>query len=73
MEIGSFTSSRDGTALLWNVETGEQISQLPLPETLEDASLYRGEPEEIERVINGGNLEHKKYQHMQSIVFFALW
>ncbi len=63
------TSSRDGTALLWNVETGEQISPLPLPDTLEDASLYRGEPEEIERVLNGGNLQWKKYQHMQSIVF----
>ena len=63
------TSSRDGTALLWNVETGEQISPLPLPETLEDVSLYRGEPQEIERVINGGNLEYKKYRHMQSIVF----
>jgi len=63
------TSSRDGTALLWNVETGEQISPLPLPETLEDASLYRGEPDEIERVINGGNLQWKDGQHMQSIVF----
>ncbi len=63
------TSSRDGTARLWNVETGEQISPLPLPETLEDASLYRGEPQEIERVINGGNLQYKEYQHMQSIVF----
>ncbi|MCY4403660.1 MAG: WD40 repeat domain-containing protein [Candidatus Poribacteria bacterium] len=63
------TSSRDGTALLWNVETGEQISPLPLPETLEDAFKYRGEPQEIERVMNGGNLQYKKYQHMQSIVF----
>lgn len=63
------TSSRDGTALLWNVETGEQISPLPLPDTLEDTSLYRGEPEEIERVSNGGNLQWKKHQHMQSIVF----
>lgn len=63
------TSSRDGTALLWDVETGEQISPLPLPETLEDASLYRGEPQEIERVINGGNLQYKEYQHIQSIVF----
>ncbi|MDE0316929.1 MAG: WD40 repeat domain-containing protein [Candidatus Poribacteria bacterium] len=63
------TSSRDGTALLWNVETGEQISPLPLPETLEDASLYRGEPDEIERVIDGGNLQWKDNQHMQSIVF----
>ena len=63
------TSSRDGTALLWNVETGEQISSLPLPDTLEDASLYRGEPEEIEHVLNGANLEWKDNQHMQSIVF----
>lgn len=63
------TSSRDGTALLWDVETREQISQLPLPETLEDASLYRGEPNEIERVMNGENLQYKEYQHMQSIVF----
>lgn len=63
------SSSRDGTALLWDVETGKQISPLPLPETLEDASLYRGEPNEIERVINGGNLQYKKYQHIQSIVF----
>ena len=63
------TSSRDGTALLWNVETGEQISPLPLPDILEDKSLYRGEPEEIERVINGGNLQYKKYRHMQSVVF----
>ena len=63
------TSSRDGTALLWDVETGEQISPLPLPDTLEDASLYRGEPDEIDRVINGGNLLWKDNQHMQSIVF----
>lgn len=63
------TSSRDGTALLWNVETGEQISPLPLPDTLDDSSLYRGEPDEIERVINGGNLQWKDNQHMQSIVF----
>ncbi len=63
------SSSRDGTALLWDVETGKQISPLPLPETLEDGSLYRGEPNEIERVINGGNLQYKKYQHIQSIVF----
>ena len=63
------TSSRDGTALLWNVKTGAQISPLPLPDTLEDASLYRGEPEVIERVINGGNVQWKNNQHMQSIVF----
>ena len=63
------TSSRDGTALLWNIETGEQISPLPIPDTLEDISLYRGEPKEIERVSNGGNLQWKKYQHIQSIVF----
>ena len=63
------TSSRDGTALLWNVETGEQISPLPLPRTLEDASIYRGEPEEIERVINRGNPQRKDYQEIRSIVF----
>ena len=63
------TSSRDGTARLWNVETGEQVAPLPLPDTLEDATLYRGEPEEIERVINGGNLRWKRHQHIQSIVF----
>ncbi len=55
--------------MLWDVKSGEQISPLPLPETLEDASKYRGEPQEIERVINSGNLQYKKYQHMQSIVF----
>ncbi len=63
------TSSMDGTVLLWNVETGEQISSLPLPETFKDASLYRGEPQEIERVINSGNLQYKKYHHMRSIAF----
>lgn len=63
------TSSRDGTARLWDVESGEQVAPLPLPETLEDASLYRGEPQEIERVINGENLQYKERQHMQSIVF----
>ena len=63
------TSSVDGTVLLWNVESGEQISPLPLPETLEDASLYRGKPEEIERVFNSGNLQYEKYQHIRSIVF----
>ena len=63
------TSSRDGTARLWNVESGEQVAPLPLPDVLEDATLYRGEPEEIERVINGGNLEWKRHQHIQSIVF----
>ena len=63
------TSSRDGTVRLWNVETGEQITPLPLPDTLEDATGYRGEPEEIKRVINGGNLQWKSHQHIESIVF----
>ena len=63
------TSSRDGTARLWNVETGEQVAPLPLPDVLEDATRYRGEPEEIERVSNGGNLQWKRNQHMESIVF----
>ena len=63
------TSSRDGTVRLWNVETGEQVAPLPLPDTLEDITLYRGEPEEIERVINGGNLQWKRHQHIESIVF----
>ena len=65
------TSSRDGTARLWNVETGEQVTPLPLPDTLDDTSLYRGEPEEIERVSNGGNLQWKSHQHIESIVFSA--
>ncbi len=63
------TSSRDGTARLWNVETGEQVAPLPLPDVLEDTTRYRGEPEEIERVSNGGNLRWKRNQHMESIVF----
>ena len=63
------TSSRDGTARLWNVETGEQVAPLPLPDTLDDITLYRGEPEEIERVSNGGNLQWKRNQHIESIVF----
>ena len=63
------TSSRDGTVRLWNIETGEQVVPLPLPDTLEDATGYRGEPEEIKRVINGGNLQWKSYQHIESIVF----
>ena len=63
------TSSRDGTARLWNVETGEQVAPLHLPNTLEDTTRYRGEPEEIERVSNGGNLQWKRHQHIESIVF----
>ncbi len=63
------TSSWDGTARLWNVETGEQVAPLPLPDPLEDTTLYRGEPEEIERVSNGGNLQWKRHQRIQSIVF----
>lgn len=63
------TSSWDGTARLWNVETGEQVAPLPLPDVLEDATHYRGESEEIERVINGGNLQWKRHQRIQSIVF----
>ena len=63
------TSARDGTARLWNVETGEQVAPLPLPDTLDDTSLYRGEPEEIERVSSGGNLQWKRNQHIESIVF----
>ena len=63
------TSTRDGTAQLWNVETGEQVAPLPLPDVLEDATRYRGEPEEIERVNNGGNLQWKRHQWIQSIVF----
>lgn len=65
------TSSRDldGTARLWNVETGEQVAPLPLPDPLEDTTLYKGEPEEIERVSNGGNLQWKRHQRIQSIVF----
>ena len=63
------TSSRDGTARLWNVETGEQVAPLPLPDTLDDITLYKGESEEIERVSNGGNLQWKSHQHIESIVF----
>ena len=65
------TSSRDldGTARLWNVETGEQVAPLPLPDPLEDTTLYKGEPEEIERVSNGRNLQWKRHQRIQSIVF----
>lgn len=63
------TSSRDGTARLWNVEIGEQVAPLPLPDVLEDATRYRGESEEIERVINGGNLQWKRHQHIESIAF----
>ena len=63
------TSSRDGTARLWNVETGEQVAPLPLPDVLEDATRYKGESQEIERVINGGNLQWKRHQHIESIVF----
>ena len=63
------TSSRDGTARLWNVESGEQVAPLPLPDTLEDTSLYRGEIAEIQRVINGRNLRWKRHQHIESIVF----
>ena len=63
------TSSMDGTVLLWNVESGKQISPLPLPDILEDASLYRGKPEEIERVFNSGNLQYEKYKHIRSVVF----
>ncbi|RKU25467.1 hypothetical protein C6499_14880 [Candidatus Poribacteria bacterium] len=68
------TSSRngstwEGTARLWNVETGEQVAPLPLPDVLEDTTGYRGEPEEIERVSNGGNLQWKRYSWIQSIVF----
>ena len=63
------TSSFDGTVRLWNVEAGEQVAPLRLPDILEDATRYRGEPEEIERVINGGNLQWKRHQRIQSIVF----
>ena len=63
------TSSRDGTARLWNVEISEQVAPLPLPDVLEDATRYRGESEEIERVINGGNLQWKRHQHIESIAF----
>ena len=65
------TSARDldGTTRLWNVETGEQVAPLPLPDVLEDTTLYRGESEEIERVTNGGNLQWKRHQHIRSIVF----
>ena len=63
------TSAWDGTARLWNVETGEQVAPLPLPDRLEDTTLYRGEPEEIERVSNGGNLRWRRRQRIQSIVF----
>ena len=62
-------STLEGTARLWNVETGEQVAPLPLPDVLEDATRYRGEPEEIERVNNGGNLQWKQHQWIQSIVF----
>jgi len=63
------TSTRDGTAQLWNVETGEQVAPLPLPDTLEDATQYRGVPEEIERAMNGGRPQWKRHQHIRSIVF----
>ncbi len=63
------TSAWDGTARLWNIETGEQVAPLPLPDRLENTTVYRGEPEEIERVNNGGNLRWRRHQCIQSIVF----
>ena len=67
--ITSARDSRGGTARLWNVETGEQVALLPLPDTLEDVTRYRGVPEEIERAMNGGRSQWKLHQHIRSIVF----
>ena len=67
--ITSSWDPRGGTVRLWNVETGEQVAPLPLPDTLEDVTRYRGVPEEIERAMSGGRPQWKLHQHIRSIVF----
>lgn len=46
------TASNDKTAQVWNVENGEQVGSLPLDAILEDTSLYKGGPQEIQKFIN---------------------
>ncbi len=46
------TASHDKTARVWNVENGEQVGSLPLDALLEDTSLYKGRPQEIQQFID---------------------
>lgn len=40
--------SYNDKARIWDVESGEHLSTLPLPENMEDAPMYKGEPASIE-------------------------
>ena len=40
--------SYNDKARIWDVESGEHLSTLPLPENMEDAPMYKGEPESIQ-------------------------
>ena len=46
------TASHDKTARGWNIENGEQVGSLPLDAILEDTSLYKGGPQEVQKFIN---------------------
>ncbi|MDE0634678.1 MAG: WD40 repeat domain-containing protein [Candidatus Poribacteria bacterium] len=46
------TASYDRTARVWNVENSEQVGSLPLDAILEDTSLYKGRPQEIQQFID---------------------
>ena len=44
-----FTAPREGAAIIWDLKSGEQVGSLPTEICL-DTTLYRGEPQEIQRI-----------------------
>lgn len=51
-QLVTASQSQDRTARVWNVENGEQVGALPLDAILEDTSLYKGGPQEVQKFIN---------------------
>ena len=60
--------SYNDKARIWDVESGEHLSTLPLPENMEDAPMYKGEPELIQ-LLKDPNQRRRKKGLLRSIAF----
>ena len=62
------TAARDYTARVWDFESGEQLTLLPLAEE-SDVSLYRGDQRQIRRILNRLSQGNSHKSALHSIAF----
>ena len=60
--------SYNDKARIWDVESGEHLSTFPLPENMEDAPMYKGEPELIQ-LRKKSNQRLRRKGRLRSIAF----